>query len=223
LGRTENAPDFSAEIMKPDILRRYTNLPAALRILRQSSITLLPSDTWDDTNDRRLLQAYKDYHTYKSVLALCFSSASETYHHWKVFSPGTDGVCIVFNKESLLTNLPIEGVSHGPIEYYKVEQLSPRPPGIEKIPFAKRIAYQDEREYRFIFVDRKQTLRYKDIEIPQTAVNRILVNPWLPEPLFDEVKYAIQSIRGFSNLQVAQSRVTDGPAWKRLADELTEL
>ncbi|MDO9480904.1 MAG: DUF2971 domain-containing protein [Hydrogenophaga sp.] len=209
--------------MTSNLLRRYTSLPAAMRILRQNSITLLTSDTWDDINDRRLLAAYKEHYSYKSVLALCFSSASETYHHWKVFAPGADGICVVFNKDQLIESLPKDGFRHGPVRYYKIDELEHDRPGIEKIPFSKRVAYSDEKEYRILSMESESHLRYKDVPIPRGAINRILVNPWLPEPLFDEVKCAIKSIPGYASLKILQSRVTDGPAWRRLADELNEL
>jgi hypothetical protein len=38
----------------------------------------------------------------KTVLALCFTQATEHYHHWHVFAGGSSGVCIGFDRDALL-------------------------------------------------------------------------------------------------------------------------
>jgi hypothetical protein len=45
---------------------------------------------------------YKRLRQAKTVLALCFAETTATYHHWRVFSHGADGVCIEFDKDRLL-------------------------------------------------------------------------------------------------------------------------
>jgi hypothetical protein len=59
--------------------RRYTDLPSLIQILTNRKITLLDPATWDDKNDSFFLSTYKEKKKLKSVLALCFTSASETY------------------------------------------------------------------------------------------------------------------------------------------------
>jgi hypothetical protein len=83
-------------------LSRYTDLPALLYLLDKKKITLLDPKSWDDSNDSYYLSQYKEKKKLKSVLALCFSQTAETYHHWRVFSSGPSGVCIVFDREQLL-------------------------------------------------------------------------------------------------------------------------
>jgi len=83
-------------------LRRYTNLAATVHLLRNRCLTLLNPESWDDRNDAYFLAQYKERTNASSVLALCFAEASETYHHWRVFSSGGDGVCIEFDRPKLL-------------------------------------------------------------------------------------------------------------------------
>lgn len=201
-----------------EALRRYTNLPAVLRMLRSKSITLLLPDTWDDVNDRRLLEAYRRGKGLETVLCLCFAEAAETYHHWKVFAPGTDGICVVFDKQTLLDSLRLSDVQHKTVDYYTVKRLSASAPKIDDLPFSKRAAYKSESEYRLLWTSRDVKESAKDFVLPVKAFERLIINPWLAKVLADEVVTTIHSIPGFNHVEVLQSAVTDGSAWKKLAD-----
>ena len=201
-----------------EALRRYTNLAAVLHLLREMRITLLPPDTWDDLNDRRLLEAYRVKKGYESLLCLCFAQSTETYHHWKVFAPGTDGVCIVFDKQRLLETLAASDARHGEVKYYTVTELSAQEPGLDQLPFAKRAAYEPEAEIRVLWSSTTEKIRFKNFDFPIGAIDRLIINPWLPKALAESVKETIRSTPNCSHLEILQSTVTDGPAWKRLAD-----
>src|ERR1700754_2480162 len=90
---------------KPEILRRYTNLEATIHLLRSRTITLLNPGSWDDRNDAYFMAEYNRRKNLKTLLALCFANCDETYHHWRVFSHGTDGVCLEFDRGKLLAAL----------------------------------------------------------------------------------------------------------------------
>ncbi len=79
--------------MREAFLRRYTDLPALIYLLNERKITLLDPKSWDDQNDAYFLALYKEKKNLRSVLALCFSQAPETYHHWRVFASGSSGAC----------------------------------------------------------------------------------------------------------------------------------
>src|SRR6516162_2706325 len=83
-------------------LRRYTDIPALVCLLSEQRITLLNPETWDDKNDSYFLKLYQERNRLQSVLALCFTRTTETYHHWRVFANGASGVCITFKREQLL-------------------------------------------------------------------------------------------------------------------------
>jgi hypothetical protein len=87
---------------KKKVLRRYTDLPALIYLLRTRSITLLDPKTWDDGNDAYYLRLYGQKKKLKSILAICFTQAAERYHHWRVFAGGAGGVYIRVKRPQLL-------------------------------------------------------------------------------------------------------------------------
>ena len=132
--------------------RRYTDLASLAGILSSSSLTLLDPTTWDDRNDGRYLSIYKERLKLTSVLALCFSQAAETYHHWKVFAPGSTGVCIVLNANLLLMSIAkVPDVQGGEVHYLKLDNVRQVSLGVNALPFAKRYGYQPEEEYRVLY------------------------------------------------------------------------
>jgi hypothetical protein len=203
--------------MNPDHLRRYTDLPAVLQVLTSETITLLPPSSWDDRNDRNLMLAYQHRRGLKSLLALCFAQAAETYHHWKVFASGNAGMCIVFEKRRVIQELAETGVIHSSVDYFTIAALRGGDPALDRIPFSKRSAYRDEKEFRLLFSSPDEELPAKSFAMPIAAIDRILINPWLPTPLAETVKTTIRRIPGCQVLPVLQSTVIEGPAWKQLA------
>ena len=83
------------------ILRRYTDLGSLLDMLDRKAITLLPPSTWDDRNDQLMMRTYAKALKLKTLLALCLTSRGETYHHWKIFTDKSNGVCIHFKRDEL--------------------------------------------------------------------------------------------------------------------------
>jgi hypothetical protein len=165
------------------------------------------------------MDAYKRTKRLKTSLALCFSEACETYHHWKVFAPGNSGVCIEFDRDALLASLPSIGFTHSKMDYKKISELKSSHLDVTNLPFTKRSAFIDEKEYRIIFSSRKETLESKSFPINLDVIDRIAINPWLPPPLFDAMKQIILSIDGCSNLVVYHSKLIESPTWKRFARE----
>ena len=86
-----------------ELLRRYTNIPALIWLLTARKITLLDPASWDDKNDSHFLTLYREKKSLETVLALCFTQTSETYHHWRVFAEGSSGISITFDKDRLLS------------------------------------------------------------------------------------------------------------------------
>lgn len=124
-------------------LRRYMSLPAVLHLLHKQRITLVSPASWDDRNDRFFMSHYKKYQRAKSVLALCFSEANETYHHWRVFTHGSDGVCIAFNRDELLAAFgEIGNMRKRAVKYKRITELKNFHPSVAQLPFLKRRPYQ---------------------------------------------------------------------------------
>ena len=73
---------------KPTILNRYTSLPVALDILVRRQVTLLSPETLEARNDAFYLERYREVKKLGTLVAICFTTRGETFHHWKVFSNG---------------------------------------------------------------------------------------------------------------------------------------
>jgi len=199
------------------ILRRYTSLASLLALLQDRKLTLLSPAFWEDRNDAFYMSQYKTRKNLKTLLALCFSESDETYHHWRVFTHGADGVCIHFKREDLLKLLP--GLGAGKITYRKITDLPRFKPRLEQLPFLKRQPFGDECEFRLIYEDPVQEMETKAFSIPLRVIARVTLNPWLPHPLSSAVKSAIKSTPGCSALKVYQTTLLENETWKKAALE----
>lgn len=199
-------------------VRRYTNLAATIHILRTKSLTLLDPKTWDDRNDSYFLEQYKTLRKAKSALALCFARATETYHHWRVFSAGSDGVCIEFDKKKLVKDLQKNGkIRSGPVEYARIRDLSSRKFDLRDLPFLKRQAFADEKEWRIIYTNLVEPHPTISAQISLGSINRIVVSPWMPKALVDVVKETLHDIPDCAKLSVYRSTLIENEVWKKYA------
>lgn len=204
-------------VKKKPILRRYTDLPALISILRRREITLLSPSSWDDRNDRHLMDAYKRARKLNTLLAVCFSEVTETYHHWRVFTPGNSGVCIEFDREALLKELPKSGITHSSVDYMTIARRENSTIEVDDLPFTKRAAFSDEKEFRIVFSSRREKLATKNLPITLSTIDRIAINPWLSPALFESIQDTILSIDGCEEFDVYQSTLIESPSWKSFA------
>ncbi|WP_353225458.1 DUF2971 domain-containing protein [Salinisphaera hydrothermalis] len=203
---------------KGRFLRRYTELPFLIDFLETKEITLLNPSAWDDRNDSYYLQQYAEAYDLPSIFSLCLTETDETYHHWRVFSHGASGVCIEFHKSLLLKDVTqITGLRAEPVLYRTLDDLRSRPPEIQELPFLKRYAFGDEMEYRFFMACAKRKTATFRIPVGLSAINRVMLSPWLPREVAKRTKSALRSIRGCSKLKVYRSTLVENEAWKRFA------
>jgi hypothetical protein len=204
--------------MTNKLLRRYTEFAPLVYLLQTRSLTLLSPKAWDDKNDTYYLDAYKTKEKCKSLLAVCFTEASETYHHWRVFTGGSSGACIVFDRGKLLAHVAsISGIRTGSVIYRKIDEIRKRKPAPGELPFVKRHPYRDEREFRIIYENSKLALDSKDFPIGLECISKVVLNPWIPKPLFGSVRDLIRSINGCAELRVMTTTLVDNEEWKRLS------
>ena len=200
------------------ILRRYTSLASLLALLQDKKLTLLSPGLWEDRNDAFYMSEYKTKKSLKTLLALCFSESDETYHHWRVFTHGADGVCIHFKREALLQALPIgHQLIAGPVTYRKINDLPRLKPRLEQLPFLKRQPYSDECEFRLVYEDKRSEMETKGFPLPLRTITRVTLNPWLSAPLADAVKRTIKSTPGCTALKVYQTTLLENETWKKAA------
>src|SRR5437773_1477218 len=126
-----------------DYLRRYTDLPALIYLLTQEKLTLLDPESWDDSNDSHYLALYREKEKLKSVLAVCFTQADETYHQWRVFASGPGGVCIRFRRSPLLKAVKKQsGLRVEEVRYLTLSAIRHKRLRVRELPFLKRYPVQ---------------------------------------------------------------------------------
>jgi len=203
----------------PEVLRRYTNLAATIHMLSSREITLLSPGTWDDRNDAYFMAEYKRRRSFKTLLALCFANCEETYHHWRVFSHGGDGVRIEFDKRLLLRPLSgDERIISRDVTYKKIDELKTNTRfAIDDLPFLKRQAFKDEAEFRVIFQSDNRVQVNRSFEFDLAAIRRITLSPWIVKSLSKSVIANLRQINGCKNLKIYRSTLVDSEQWQGLA------
>lgn len=176
---------------------------------------MLDPASWDDSNDRRFLDLYKEKKKLATVLALCFAQADETYHHWRIFAPGSGGVCIRFDKTKLLKAFAKTiGIRGKTVRYLTLEEIRAKQIKTGDLPFLKRYAFQNEREYRIIYESRTQALPSLNIPISLACIQRITLSPWMPFVLSSNVKTLLKKIDRCSIIEVVRSTLISNQEWK---------
>lgn len=199
---------------KKEYLNRYTSLPIAIDILTKRRITLLNPQTWEDRNDAYYIEKYREKKNIKTLLAICFATRPETFHHWKVFSNGYSGVCIQFDRVKLLKAFPkSEGFRFAMIEYMLVKNV--KNPPIANWPFLKRKAFKDEGEFRIIYENKTVEELNKHVDLNLDVINKITLSPWLHSTVADSVKNLIKTISGCEHIKIKHSTLIDNNGWKR--------
>jgi hypothetical protein len=205
----------------PTYLRRYTDLPALVRLLSDRQITLLDPKTWDDRNDSFYMSLYKERKKFKTVLALCFSQSPETYHHWRVFSNGPAGVCIVFERDAILKALKKPGVSTGRVSYFTLPKAKKKAFRVDKLPYVKRYGFKPEKEYRAVYTSSSDEILAIDIPITLDCIRSVSLSPWMHASLSKATAAAIRRIDGCDRLRVSRSTLISNEQWKALGQKAT--
>ncbi len=205
--------------MSDDVLRRYTDMPALIYLLRQQKLTLLDPKSWDDSNDSHYLALYREKRKLKSVLALCFTQADEAYHHWRVFAAGASGVCIRFRRAELLRAVKKQpGLRLGSVQYLTLSKVRNTTLLTQELPFLKRHAFQDENEFRLIYESRKAHISKLDVGIPLSCIKRVTLSPWLHPDVSPHVKQVLRAVDGCAQLNIVRSTLIGNDEWKALGE-----
>lgn len=199
--------------------RRYTNLAAAIHLLQSKKVTLLNPASWDDKNDAHFMAEYKRLREVETVLAICFAHAAETYHHWKVFSHGSDGVCVSFDRKLLLKAFEKQpGITMGKVQYELVDTVVGWPElKIAQLPFLKRKPYEPESEYRIIYENRDEQHQSFDLPIELNWISTITLSPWMPSALQSSVSATLNAIDGCDQIKIVRSTLVGRESWKAQA------
>jgi len=209
------------QIDKYRILRRYTDLPSLLHILRSGELTLRSPSTWDDNNDRNFMEAYVREADLASCVAFCFTGEFDLYHLWRIYADGNSGVCIEFYRDILVKSAEDNNIKHGKVEYLEVPDLQKRKILTDRWPFIKRIAFSAEYEYRFIYGSKTEDIMTKGMPLYDNAIKRIIINPWAPPALYEVMKKTILAT-SCKSLNIEQSQMMNHVVWRDRANQHEE-
>lgn len=208
--------------MNEKYYRRYTDLPSLVGMLTYGKLTLLEPSTWDDKNDSYFLEQYRLKRNLKSVLALCFTQASETYHHWKIFSPGPAGVCILFKEQELKAAVAkTPGLRMRSVDYLTLKQIRDKKLARSKLPFVKRSPFKPENEMRLLWESTTEQRVSFDVPFDPSAIARITLSPWLHPSLVDPIKSLLKSLPECRRYKLYRSTLIGNTEWKRRGREAT--
>lgn len=199
--------------------RRYTNIAAAIHLLQTMKITLLNPASWDDKNDAHFMAEYRRLREVETVLAICFAATAETYHHWRIFSHGADGVCISFDRKPLLDAFKNQaGITMGKMSYERVDTVAEWPElKVAQLPFLKRKPYEPEREYRVVYENKSEQLQFFDMPIELSWINKITLSPWMPPAFQSSVTTTLKAIKGCEDIEIVRSTLVGRGSWQALA------
>lgn len=187
-------------------------------MLLHKRITLLSPEKWEDLNDAYYMERYKEVKKLKTLLATCFTTRHETFHHWKIFS-GAGGGCVQFNSGLVraVQTHKLQGSSRilmRKAKYRLIRKVVSEKPKPPDWPFLKRIPFKDEGEFRIVFQSSSESLRSYSIPLPLSAIENIRINPWMPEALAESLIEVIRSLPGCAGLDVARSTLLENKMWR---------
>lgn len=205
--------------MSEDSIKRYTELPFVLQALQEKKLALLNPTSWDDKNDAHYVQKFKQRSRLRGVFALCLTEATQTYHHWRIFTHGASGACIHFKKNEFQQWVDdTKGLVGQRVQYRTIPQLRAQRPELAELPFIKRDAYRHETEYRLLHTSRKTSSGPVSFEFPVEIVERVVLNPWLHASTLKSIKALIHTIHGWKSLRVIPATIVNNDEWRKMAD-----
>jgi hypothetical protein len=205
-----------------EFLRRYTTLSSALDVLAYKRVTLVSPSKWDDRNDAYFLELYRKHRKAEALFALCCSRAPETYHHWRIFTPASEGICLEIKKRqfaaSLISKRAIRAKNVSYLLLKDVDELDANE--FERLPFLKRWGFADEEEWRAIALSENPRDQSYSVPLRLDWINRVIVNPWMPLVLFEAVRKTVSELPDCSGVRVTRSSLIDNARWRAAGDDL---
>jgi hypothetical protein len=203
-------------------IKRYTSISATIDMLRRKELALLDPQNWDDRNDRYFMSLYKDHVKASGLYAACFTQSMDTYHHWRVFTGPSDGLCVEFKREPFerhfksnpnLRARPVRYLNLGDADRLGTEAR-------DHLPFYKRKGFEPEEEYRVVVVSDKPQQAALGVPIEMSFINKIVINPWLPDTLCESLRATLRSIDQCSRIRIDRSHLIDSLRWKNAGNKV---
>jgi hypothetical protein len=164
-----------------------------------------------------MMDTYKTCRKLGTLLALCLTRKAETYHHWKVFTDKSNGVCIHFKRKEFSVAMKNAGVRVQGVKYLKIAELDHNALTVRKLPFLKRVAFKDEGEVRAVYENLQSEPVLKRISIELDIIDRVTLSPWMPKTVASSVIKTIESLSPVSKFDVFHSSLIDARSWRNFA------
>ena len=192
---------------------RYTTVPILIDYLIRRQITLLPPASWEDRSDAGICEEYRRRRSHERLLAVCFTTASETVHHWSSFAAGSAGCCLELSPRILDIWSTLPGVRHGPVRYVSLQAPGVSPDSEEDLPFLKRLPYRIESEYR-VLSEGPATGLTTALPLPNDCLRRITVTQRMPRPVFESLREVLRPLVAGTRVKIHHSTLLDNPLWQ---------
>ena len=203
------------------ILSKFMKAEYFQDFLRRKSLALVNPDLWPDKNDAKGIELYKEKSNTILLLATCLTYASETSHHWTNYGKEL-GVRVIFNKACLLDAIPAnKSYRSGKIEYLRLKDFenTDRNLNVSDIPFYKRRAYRDEREFRIIWTGKESRRKINYLEVPSEAIEKVVFDASVPDNAFEEFRKNIH-VAFQRKIPVTKTTISFSRGWLKRIGEL---
>ena len=195
-------------------LKKYTKLEYLHATLQQRQLYLGYPKEWDDKNDSECIRLYSATSDGFEIRATCLTEAADRFHFWHVFGEREKGVCLWFDKNSLLNDIKNDAsLVANEVQYPTCRKLSQIEPHL--IPFIKREQYQDEREFRVLRVKAAHNTAADKFSFSARSLRRVYLNPWLSSKTVEQEKSKIAGMlkNGLKHVEVLQNRSLRHDDW----------
>jgi hypothetical protein len=170
----------------PKYLRYYTQIPFALKTLKEKKLHLGDTIFFKDPIDREWTRA--SLGEGKKLYALCLTYETELIHHWHDYADGQFGCCIVFDGRLLIEAAKKKKLSCNLVDYNKNISRHPKEDNHDTAPFCKAWPYRCEHEYRII------SKTAQELQIEFDWIQQITITSLLDNKSFNFFKAEINSI-----------------------------
>lgn len=197
-----------------DWLKKYTKLEYVIEIPRNRELHLGDPASWDDQNDAEAIRLYSKRRCNFSIKAICLTQASDRFHFWHIFGGRELGVCLWFDRKSLLQDIKQDvSLISDMVQYPPIKNL----PRIrrDEIPFTKREQYRDECEFRVLRVKSAIGIAPDKLKFSPLSLRKIYLNPWLSPSSVDLHKRVFnQQLKSdFAHVELKQNRSLRMQKW----------
>jgi len=204
------------------LVHRYTEFEYVIDYLETKKLGFPSPGEWDDKNDIHFLRLYMKYKKVENLFCCCFTSASETFHHWRIFAGKSIGVRLSFKTKTLASELDREGVVLKSVKYVPKKAFPKRNHRPEDLAFIKRYGFRDEKEVRAMLATTapgQKCERVRGIRVDLSSLSRITISPFCPDKTYSVLRDRLRefNLRG---IEIRKSRLVDSDEWKRYGENI---